>query len=68
MTIHELFDEEEQLIISEALELYQKKCKTHADAPIKGFGKVSELTKKEAWRNKQNAIENLQSKIVELTF
>lgn len=68
MTIHNLFTEAEQVIISEALEIYRKKCQTHATAPIKGHGRVSELTKKEDWKNKQTDIEELQSKIVELTF
>lgn len=68
MTIHELFNKEEQEIIMKALEAARNNAKKNADAPIWVFGKSTEYAKKEQWKIRQEDIENLLSKIVELTF
>ena len=68
MTIHELFDTREQELINEALEKLYRLAKSIADAPIKGYGRATEYEKKKQWKSKQEEIEELQSKILDLTF
>lgn len=68
MTIHEMFNTAEQELIAEALEKLRTHCKKIADAPVRGYGTAKEEAKKETWRDKQIAIEDLQSKILDLTI
>ena len=68
MTIHQLFSEPEQDLITTALEMYYKKCNTLANSSVKGYGSAKELDKKQEWANKAAEIEELQNKIVDLSI
>lgn len=67
MTLNTIFSQYEQELLIEALEAQQKKCKTLANAPIRGYGSATEYAKKEQWANKASSIQDLLSKIIEMS-
>lgn len=62
------FTEEEIGMILLALEAQEKKWKAVANKPIQGYGKASELDKKDEAKRKAENFKHLQSKIAENTF
>jgi hypothetical protein len=64
-TVREVFNEYEREVIATALQHYANFCKKNADRKIIGYGKATELEKKEAWKRKQEEINQIQSKWTE---
>lgn len=63
MTIRELIDENELEMLLTALRQYEKKCRAIADRPIQGYGRATEVEKKEQWREKAEEADELITKI-----
>lgn len=59
---------EEIEMVLEALSAQEKKCKTQAEKPIHGYGKASELQKKENWAAKAEAWRALETKLANQTI
>lgn len=62
-TIRELLDEEELGLLLEALNRFEKHCKSIADRPFQGYGSATEQLKKQAWRHKADRLKELEEKI-----
>lgn len=67
--IREVINSEERIqLINDALMLYINTAKGRANAKLRGYGRISEETKKEAWAKKAVEAEQLLSDImIELT-
>lgn len=56
--------EEKQSLLITAFEAYINKCKGVAKSPMQGYGKATELIKKEQWAQKAQDAQNLLNDIV----
>ena len=64
-TIRDLLSsDEDQLLLHEVFTTYINKCKKHASAPLRGYGKVTEKANKQKWADKAEAADQLLSTLM----
>jgi len=63
MNLLSVITEDELAMLNEILDKEIKHCKTIANRPIQGYGSVTELEKKGAWRHRAEEIAAIQEKL-----
>lgn len=64
MSYREIFTDDDTEIMLKALHLYKNRCMCYYNRRIIGYGKATELEKKEDMKNKAEEIQQLIDKIV----
>jgi len=64
-TIREILDEEDLEIVLDCLNRERIRCKSIKDRPIQGYGKDTEQSKKEAWGQRADQIQDIINRISE---
>lgn len=63
MDIKDLLNEEELSIVLEALRQYEKRCYAISNAPMQGYGKVTEKEKRMEWGFKGARVNEIATRI-----
>jgi hypothetical protein len=61
----ELFTEADIDILIEALQKFKNRCESNGTRAIQGYGRVSELEKREEWLKKAGKVDNVLKKVCE---